>query len=156
VKRVIKVLAVLAVCAAVGYAAGGDGTVPDRVTLDVLANLYPPVELDHALHAEITGDCVSCHHQPFGEPAQCSDCHDDAVKPSAFVHELHWEIEDCTGCHHRPQTDDLRCVSCHSVEPDLERPAMIGLKGAYHGLCLRCHEVSGPDASCTVCHPDGR
>jgi hypothetical protein len=137
-------------------AAAEEPPVPERVTLGALARLYPPVELDHALHVEATGDCASCHHRPFGEPAACGSCHDEPVKPSAFVHELHWEVEDCTGCHHRPATADLRCVSCHPVEPDPERLAVIGLKGAYHGLCLRCHGETGSDESCAICHPAPR
>ncbi len=132
-----------------------ENPIPDRVTLATLANLFPAVAFDHAAHAQITADCASCHHQPFGEPAACTSCHEDEVEPSAFVHEMHWEVEDCTGCHHRPATVDLRCINCHPVEPDPNRLAVIGLKGAYHGLCLRCHGEVGSAASCAVCHPKG-
>jgi hypothetical protein len=145
---------VLAVAVAAAFGSPDPVTVPDEVTLGSLRNLYAPVRLDHAAHAEITGDCASCHHQPFGDPEPCTSCHDETVKPSAFVHELHWEIEDCTGCHHRPVTTDLRCATCHPVEPEPDRLEMVGLKGAYHGLCLRCHGETGSDASCGLCHPD--
>jgi hypothetical protein len=127
--------------------------VPDRLSLGSLSKLYPPVELDHAAHAEIAGDCASCHHQPFGEPAACASCHDEPVKASGFVHELHWEVENCTGCHHRPATTDLRCVSCHTVEPNPERLDLIGLMGAYHGLFLSCHQEPDSADSCRLCHP---
>ncbi|MCU0304759.1 MAG: hypothetical protein MUC56_11950 [Thermoanaerobaculales bacterium] len=146
------VSAVLALALAL-IAGAQEAVVPDRLSIDALANLHPAVELDHAVHAEIAGDCASCHHRPFGEPAACASCHDEPVVPSAFVHEQHWEIESCTGCHDRGATTDLRCVSCHPVEPDPERLEVIGLKGAYHGLCLGCHETAGPEASCAPCHP---
>lgn len=151
--RTIAALGALTICVALVLAAADEPTVPERVTLGALANLYPPVEFEHTAHAEIAGDCASCHHQPFGEPAPCSTCHEDSVKPSAFVHELHWEVENCTGCHHRPATADLRCVSCHSIEPDPDSLEVIGLKGAYHGLCLRCHGETGLEVSCATCHP---
>jgi hypothetical protein len=154
VTRRLTVLAGIVTMAAAAGVAGAEEPVPSHLTLRTLANLHPPVELDHAAHAEIAGDCASCHHQPFGEPEPCASCHVDPVKPSAFVHELHWEIEDCTGCHHRPATAELRCIACHPVEPDPSRLEVIGLKGAYHGLCLRCHGETGSDASCALCHPD--
>jgi hypothetical protein len=153
VKRTLPGLAVIVGVAALGFAWAEEPTVPEKVQLGSLANLYPAVELDHAAHVEIAGDCVSCHHQPFGEPEPCASCHGDEAAPAAFVHELHWEVEDCTGCHHRSATGDLRCVSCHSIEPDPEQLAVIGLKGSYHGLCLRCHGDPGSDASCVLCHP---
>jgi hypothetical protein len=137
----------------VGFASTDGGGVPEQVSIGTLANLYPPVQFDHAVHAEIEGDCAGCHHQLFGEPEACGTCHEESIKPSAFVHELHWEVEDCTGCHHRTATGDLRCVSCHAVEPDLDRLEVIGLKGAYHGLCLRCHLESDSNESCGLCHP---
>jgi hypothetical protein len=154
VKRALISVAACVVGAGIAFALGDSSAVPREVSLGTIANLYQPVRLDHAMHAEITGDCASCHHQPFGEPEPCTTCHDDPVKPSAFVHELHWQVEDCTGCHHRPATSDLRCGSCHAVEPDPKQLAVIGLKGAYHGLCLRCHGETGSDASCALCHPD--
>ena len=151
--RRVLFIVLCALCTVLSHAAFENEQVPDHTTLDTLANLHPPVELDHAGHAEIAGDCASCHHQPFGDPVPCSSCHEDGVAPSAFVHEMHWEVEDCTGCHHLPATTDLRCVTCHPVEPDPDRLEVIGLKGAYHGLCLRCHGETGPDASCAPCHP---
>jgi hypothetical protein len=135
-------------------AAAAEYPVPDRVAIGALANLYQAVDFDHSLHVEATGDCTSCHHKPFGKPEPCTTCHEDPVAPSAFVHELHWEVEDCTGCHHKQATGDLRCISCHPVEPELERLDVIGLKGAIHGLCFQCHGETGSDASCGLCHTE--
>ncbi len=135
-------------------AAGAGSPVPDRVAIGGLANLYQAVDFDHSLHVEAAGECTSCHHKPFGKPEPCATCHDEPVAPSAFVHELHWEVEDCTGCHHKQATGDLRCLSCHPAEPEPERLEVIGLKGAYHGLCLQCHGETASDASCGLCHTD--
>jgi hypothetical protein len=150
---------VVAAVAAVGLglvfsgASGEEPKLPDRCLMGSLSRLYPPVEFDHAVHVAIAGDCAICHHRPFGQPAACADCHSEEVEPSAFVHELHWEVEACTGCHRREGTDDLRCSACHPIEPDPERLEIIGLKGAVHGLCLPCHTEEDPGASCVVCHP---
>jgi hypothetical protein len=147
-------LAAIALGGVVALAATDPKPVPEQIALGLLANLHQSVQLDHAAHVEIAGDCSSCHHRPFGEPKPCASCHDDQKNPSAFVHEVHWEVEDCIGCHHREATTDLRCVSCHTVEPDPGRLDVIGLKGAYHGLCMRCHGGTGSDTSCGLCHLD--
>jgi len=63
--------------------------------------------------------------------------------PVEFSHGDHEELaEDCSSCHH------------HSDEPlACGEKAGIGLKGAYHGLCIGCHKESesGP-VGCTDCH----
>ncbi|NOX33674.1 MAG: hypothetical protein GXP56_08035 [Deltaproteobacteria bacterium] len=65
----------------------------------------------------------------------------------------------CMGCHHKsPKTlEPPECASCHSRKgpaPD-GRP---GLKGAYHGLCITCHqkmEVKSVAATdCAKCHEE--
>ena len=76
-KRFMVGLGTIAVCAAVVCGAEHGSVVPEKITLGALANLHPAVEYDHAAHAEIAGDCASCHHQPFGEPAPCATCHED-------------------------------------------------------------------------------
>jgi hypothetical protein len=64
----------------------------------------------------------------------------------------------CAGCHHQsPATaKPPRCASCHGAPfagPEKDRP---GLKGAYHGQCIGCHESMGvlkPAATaCAECH----
>lgn len=144
------VVAVLLMVAAVASATVYD--VPETVELGTLANRYEPVVLSHAAHAEIAGSCTTCHHQPFGSPAECTTCHTEPVEKSAFVHEQHWEVEDCTGCHHKQATGDLRCGGCHQTPYDPGRPAVIGLKGAYHQLCLTCHGRDELNTDCVTCH----
>ncbi len=150
----VGVLSVLLLCALGLPATASEISVPDRVAIGELTNLYPAVDFDHSMHVEVEGECTGCHHKPFGDPAPCVSCHTDPVAPSAFVHELHWEVEECTGCHQKQATGDLRCVSCHAANLDPQRLEVIGLKGAYHGLCLRCHGETGSDTSCGLCHPE--
>ena len=149
-----RIRSVLLVIALPITAAIAGSPIPDRVAIGGMANLYQAVDFDHSVHVEATDECTACHHKPFGNPEPCATCHQDPVSPSAFIHEFHWQVEECTGCHHKKATGDLRCISCHGAEPDSERLEVIGLKGAYHGLCLRCHGESGSDASCGLCHPD--
>jgi len=151
-----RLLAILLACTLAPPATAAEISLPDRVTIGALIHIYEGVEFDHPLHVEVEGECTGCHHKPFGTPVPCATCHDDPPAPSAFVHEVHWEVEACTGCHQKRATGDLRCISCHPVEPDPARFEVIGLKGAYHGLCLRCHGEAGSDASCGLCHPERR
>lgn len=63
----------------------------------------------------------------------------------------------CMGCHHNsPKTlEPPKCASCHSKKgPSLDgRP---GLKGAYHGQCITCHQKMDVKAvvatDCAKCH----
>jgi len=66
----------------------------------------------------------------------------------------------CMGCHHNTpgSIQPPKCASCHgqSVQPASDgRP---GLKGAYHGQCISCHQVmkiEKPAATdCIVCHKE--
>ena len=95
--------------------------VPETLTLDSLVKEYGPVEFSHGYHAEMIGDCASCHHHsPEGSTPACSECHE----PIEVYHYL-----------------------------GAQRITSIGLKGAYHQLCLGCHKEmeSGP-VGCTDCH----
>jgi hypothetical protein len=83
-----------------------------------------------------------------------------------FTHAAHQGLDgvSCTTCHHvfkngrnilDPSTlaegdPSLRCASCHATAREL--------RGAYHGLCIGCHDarkrdggVTGP-RTCGECH----
>ncbi|MCF6247195.1 MAG: hypothetical protein L3J69_07515 [Desulfobacula sp.] len=65
----------------------------------------------------------------------------------------------CVGCHHNsPKTlEPPKCASCHSkTGPDADdRP---GLKGAYHGQCITCHQKMEVETvlatDCVKCHEE--
>jgi len=77
--------------------------------------------------------------------------------PVEFSHEDHMEVaEDCSFCHHHSE-EPVACSECH--EPiavyhykGSARKTGLGLKGAYHGLCVRCHKDSEAPTGCTDCH----
>ncbi|MEN8189584.1 MAG: cytochrome c3 family protein [Thermodesulfobacteriota bacterium] len=116
---------------------------PDMVQIDILANLYAPVEFDHAMHVEYAA-CVECHHHTTG------------TKPSN---------PDCLRCHENsPEAESVACSDCHTADrfskKDLEERSeptnyhidKPGLKGAYHLNCVGCHKIIGGPADCFECH----
>jgi len=64
----------------------------------------------------------------------------------------------CQGCHHNsPQSvKPPKCVTCHSMTLQKATDGRPGLKGAYHGQCIGCHNQMGikkPAATaCIECH----
>ncbi len=65
----------------------------------------------------------------------------------------------CVGCHHNsPKSlEPPKCASCHSKNGSGadDRP---GLKGAYHGQCITCHQKMGIETvlatDCVKCHEE--
>lgn len=109
--RVVGVLALL-VCAAVVLASQQS---PEKVTIGASAAWFAPVEFSHGVHAEIAGDCVSCHHFSEGQAAPCATCHEqqtevtDAASPSLKV-AYH---KRCMGCHRDAGSGPVDCEGCH-------------------------------------------
>ncbi|MBC2715046.1 MAG: cytochrome C [Desulfobacteraceae bacterium] len=64
----------------------------------------------------------------------------------------------CTGCHHftPASVTPPKCASCHGKAPMPEPDGRPGLKGAYHGQCIGCHQEMGIEkpvsTDCTSCH----
>ncbi len=64
----------------------------------------------------------------------------------------------CQGCHHNsPMTaTPPKCVTCHSIAPQKASNGRPGLKGAYHGQCIGCHDQMGIEkpaaTACIECH----
>ncbi len=124
------------------------------------------------------GRCVGCHEK-MGGPATCAGCHkkknvkldnltlssiSNMFKPVQFSHGSHIDsLGDCALCHHHAEGDrTAACKSCHEaamvyVYQGSERKTGLGLKGAYHVLCVGCHKKnnSGP-VGCTDCHDRAR
>jgi len=120
---------------------------PDTVVLDDMSQYYESVEFGHAMHVELLGDnsCATCHHHTVGTDLQ---------------------DENCKRCHaNSRETDSAACSDCHSTKPfsadylegvannsNLYHKDKPGLKGAFHQLCLGCHEEMGAPADCEACH----
>lgn len=80
------------------------------------------------------------------------------VEKSQMANSFHQDQSGlCMGCHHNsPKTlEPPKCSSCHSKNSAGE-DGMPGLKGAYHGQCIGCHQSmkveSVPATDCVKCH----
>lgn len=102
---------------------------PKAITLDSpmvnrYSDLYEPVRFMHSKHGNVLEDCTICHHRmprergdTYGEPLSLVQMRERKAFPAA-----------CSACHREPFDSK-----------DLGTP---GLKGAYHLLCMDCHQES--------------
>ncbi len=88
------------------------------------SDLYEPVRFMHGKHANVLEDCTICHHR---RPREEGDRYGEPVTMPG-LRQLEEEPASCTLCHDKP------------FDPkNLHTP---GLKGAYHQLCMDCHQQS--------------
>ncbi len=81
----------------------------------------------------------------------------DMYEPTFFNHKIHAQMASmshgCLECHHySPEGEYPACSTCHSVGISCENLKQVGLKGAYHRQCMRCHMDWSGDENCEVCH----
>jgi hypothetical protein len=113
--------------------------IPEKVVIDVMVNEYGPAELPH-------GKIVRTLTQGIGESHMAAVFHREAATM-------------CQGCHHNSPASlkPPPCASCHGKPFSDYADGRPGLKGAYHGQCIDCHQQMGlakPAANdCTACHP---
>ncbi|SNS14765.1 Class III cytochrome C family protein [Humidesulfovibrio mexicanus] len=70
----------------------------------------------------------------------------------------------CQACHHKGQAGGTKkpptCASCHARPFDAKNPGRPGLKAAYHGQCMGCHQsmaLKKPlNTDCAGCHTERR
>lgn len=119
--------------------------IPDVVKIDALADQYQPSEFPHG---QIILKMV------------------ENMKDSELAAAFHQTPQTiCESCHHNSpdvvQGPDggfsyPKCGSCHGKPFDPAKPDVPGLKGAYHGQCIDCHqamELEKPKATdCEACH----
>lgn len=112
--------------------------IPENVTIDIMKDQYEGATFPHrkivkTLSARIQESKLATHF------------HGDAQTM-------------CAGCHHHSPASVTppKCASCHGISTSLEPDGRPGLKGAYHGQCIRCHQEMGiekPAATdCVSCH----
>lgn len=111
----------------------------DSILLDLLQELYEPVDFNHGDHGAMY-DCSRCHHHTTGGPA---------------------EEKRCLGCHENSEPlADVSCSSCHKVNKnpptsqdiDVYHIDIPGLLGALHLQCLGCHRSEDGPTGCIDCH----
>lgn len=142
-KKLLGVAAVVAACAIVPHSGIAGG--PGKVELDSLTNLFAPVAFDHAMHADLAGQCAECHHHTLGDAparAECARCHQAGESASGIA---------CRDCHAQERfgADYLKQLEAN---PQLYHTGKPGLKGAFHQKCLGCHESMGGPVGCEDCH----
>jgi len=130
---------------------------PQLVVLDSMADLYEAVEFDHEMHAIEVG-CAKCHHHII-----------EHIDPSCAIHNVVDQTNDpfCARCHKGWFPGSLnraKCRDCHSShrytadyinkighDKKIYHRDNIGLMGAYHNQCMRCHLEEGI-GGCQDCH----
>jgi len=94
---------------------------PEIITLDILSKRYGPVEFSHGYHADMAGDCASCHHHsPEGTTPACGECHEpitvyhyDPAREGPNLGLKGAYHGQCMGCHKEWGTGPVGCTDCH-------------------------------------------
>ncbi|HCY87168.1 MAG TPA: cytochrome C [Desulfobacteraceae bacterium] len=111
--------------------------IPETVVINTIEAEYKPSELPHRKIVEAIFKKV-----------------ENNTMATAFHKN---DLTMCMGCHHNsPATmTPPKCASCHAKLPDTAT-GKPGLKGAYHGQCITCHQrmevTSVLPTDCTKCH----
>jgi hypothetical protein len=116
---------------------------PENVTIDILSDLYGPVEFNHAEHTEMA-ECSDCHHHTVGTVTNrwnCMKCHNNPLEGATV---------SCSDCH--PQNRFSSQYLATLDDPELFHKEKPGLKGAFHLNCLGCHQETGGPTGCEDCH----
>jgi len=124
-------------------------------SLNARIDYYEPVKFTHRTHDVNSGsNCAVCHHRFASGP-------EDRVGED--LQKLHEAIEvriagaSCVSCHaDLTEKKFQKCSQCHGASNELDFPARIGLKGAYHRQCIGCHQKQPASAKaptdCASCH----
>jgi hypothetical protein len=90
---------------------------PQTLTMKSLENIYQPVVFSHGLHAEMGGDCATCHHHsPAGQTHACGECHGKPFNPEnlnmpGLKGAYHLQ---CLSCHREMGSGPVGCTECHA------------------------------------------
>jgi len=111
---------------------------PEEVKISLLEDKYEPAVFPHhkvveRLMKEIKDNKIATHFHG-NEDALCQGCH-----------------------HHSPiGIKPPLCESCHGAPFDESYLGRPGLKGAYHQLCIGCHEIMKikDPTDCNICHKE--
>ncbi len=130
-----------------GYKTVKEDKIPETVVIDGLAAEYKPSQFPHRKVVQAIAK---------------------RVEKSGMAKAFHTDQAGlCMGCHHNsPKTlEPPKCASCHSKTgsglndgSDNGLDGRPGLKGAYHGQCITCHQKmdvkSVAATDCVKCHEE--
>lgn len=115
-------------------------TIPYRVRIDSLSNVYGANKFNHERH-------MVSMQKHIGDDSLAAAFHGSSEKL-------------CQTCHHRSPLSATppKCSNCHSAKADPAHPERPTLKAAYHLQCMGCHDgmkVARPkNTSCSNCHAE--
>jgi hypothetical protein len=123
---------------------------------------YEPVPVDK-IPETVVIDVLSKEYQPSSFPhRKVVQAIIERVEKSDMARTFHTDQAGlCMGCHHNsPKSlEPPKCASCHSKNgpaPGEGSDGRPGLKGAYHGQCITCHQKMDVTAvaatDCAKCH----
>jgi len=99
-----------------------------RILNDPIINQYSdkygPVSFMHSKHANVLKDCTICHHRM---PREEGDKYGLPTTMDQLI---------------KTETEPVTCSACHDRPFDPKNLHTPGLKGAYHQLCMDCHQQS--------------
>ncbi len=115
-----------------------DEKVPEKVEIDAMVDQYEAAEMPHRKIVQALTE---------------------KMRDNSLAAVFHTRQETlCAGCHHNspPSLNPPGCASCHPAGKAVSESGRPGLKGAYHGQCIGCHQQMGlekPAATdCKACH----
>jgi hypothetical protein len=121
-------------------------TLPDKISIEGLKDLYGPVTFGHAQHIAREKDCAVCHHHTNGAPASKEEC----LRCHRGGHEV--KSMGCKSCHEK-QPFSAEQVNGRFKNSLLFHQDKPGLKASYHLSCLGCHKTKGAGpVACIDCH----
>ena len=135
-----------------------------KTALKAKSSHYNPVQIDK-IPENIVIDILAKEYKPSSFPhRKMVQAIFKRVEKSNMAKAFHIDQAGlCMGCHHNsPKTlEPPKCASCHNKNgpvTDGKSDGRPGLKGAYHGQCITCHEkmqvktVAATD--CAKCHEE--
>ena len=149
-----------------------EGDTPACSACHGTATQPPKKQIAVGLKDAYHGLCIGCHKRMSG-PVDCGECHakkkgldliylkalSKVYQPVRFSHGYHIGlVKSCPSCHHHSEADRTpSCGSCHDNMTvyrylGADRKTGLGLKAAYHGLCVGCHEKGRGPVACGSCH----
>lgn len=126
---------------AASFSIGNAARIPENITIDSISDKFESVIFNHANHAEMAGNCATCHHEHGNSGTlPCKECH--SLSPSVFKGSVTHSFSACSNCHSDYSPSD---------------PKMPGLKVAYHTKCFQCHRGMNnvgidPKGCAELCH----
>jgi len=118
---------------------------PENITIDIMENIFNPVEFNHGQHARMENmgeGCTACHHYAEDDDyTACAECHlEDPAEASLEEPSLNGAYHrSCLACH-REWSNEQTCEACHAqkkfrfnVRKTLDKTDLFSIKHPHIG-----------------------